>query len=485
VSSTARSGPRAGIRAPAAEATPGAVPQSLHIPVSPSAERAVLGAILADANCFYRVVDTISENDFYSDVHRIVFQAFTRLAGANRDIDIVTTTDQLERDGTLTDAGGVAFLASLADELPDPANVEHYAGIVRQRSIKRELLKISQELMASCAREEGEAMDALDNAEAQILAIAERSMRGGLRRAGEFVHEQVAHIERVSKSSAPYTGVETGFYRLDELTSGLQKQDLIILAARPGVGKTALSLNIAANCAVRHGLKVAVFSLEMSGAALSRRLLAAEARINLKKLSRGLLSRTVERSDRSQEASDWQRLAEAADRLAEAPLWIDDSATLSVLELRGKCRRLVLEHGLDLVVVDYLQLMASGVKAENRTQEVSAISRGLKAVAKQLDVPLLVVSQLSRNPERRGDQRPQLSDLRESGSIEQDADVVMFINRKNPALLPQETLEESEDWRLAEVVIAKQRNGPTDLFKLVYLDEFTRFENPEFSTYER
>jgi len=485
VSSTARSGTRAGVRPPAAEAGSGPVPQVMHIPVSPGAERAVLGAILADANCFYRVVDVIARDDFYSDAHRMVFQAFTRLAGANRDIDIVTATDQLERDGTLADAGGVAFLASLADELPDPANVEHYAGIVRQRSIKRELLKISQELMASCAREEGEAMDALDNAEAQILAIAERSMRGGLKRAADLVHEQVAHIERVSKSSAPYTGIETGFYRLDELTSGLQKQDLIILAARPGVGKTAMSLNIAANCAIRHGLKVAVFSLEMSGAALSRRLLAAEARINLRKLSRGLLSRTVERSDSRQEASDWQRLAEAADRLAEAPLWIDDSAALSVLELRGKCRRQVLEHGLDLVVVDYLQLMASGVKAENRTQEVSAISRGLKAVAKQLDVPILVVSQLSRNPERRGDQRPQLSDLRESGSIEQDADVVMFINRKNPALLPQETLEESEDWRLAEVVIAKQRNGPTDMFKLVYLDEFTRFENPEFSTYER
>ncbi|MBZ5587913.1 MAG: replicative DNA helicase [Acidobacteriia bacterium] len=456
--------------------------QVLRIPASEAAERAVLGAVLTDANCFYRVVDTIRPDDFYSEANRLVFEAFANLAGENRDIDLLTTTDQLERSGALAASGGVAYVAGLAEGLPDPANVEHYAAILRERSIKRQLLRISQELMASSAREEGEAMDALDAAETQILSIAERAMRGGLQAVGKLAHEEVAHIERVSKSSAPYTGIETGYYRLDELTSGLQKQDVIILAARPGVGKTALALNIASNCAVRHGLKVAVFSLEMSAVALVRRLLAAEARINVKRLTRGLLSKSA---DAHQEASDWQRLAEAADRLAEAPLWIDDTAGISVLELRGKCRRAMMEHGLDLVVVDYLQLMSSGAKAENRTQEVSAISRGLKAVAKQLNVPLLVLSQLSRNPDRRGDQRPQLSDLRESGSIEQDADVVMFINRKNRGLQIAEGGGEEEDWRLAEIIIAKQRNGPTDMFKLVFLDEFTRFENPEFSSSER
>jgi replicative DNA helicase len=456
--------------------------QVLHIPANDAAERAVLGAVLADANCFYRVVDTIGPQDFYSEAHRVIFEAFTSLAADNRDIDLLTATDQLERNGKLSDAGGVAYVASLADSLPDPANVEHYAGIVRERAVKRELLKISQELMASCARDEGEAMDALDAAESKILSIAERAMRGGLRPVAKLVHEEVAHIERVSKSSAPYTGIETGYYRLDELTSGLQKQDLIVLAARPGVGKTALALNVAAHCAVRSALKVAVFSLEMSAVALTRRLLAAEARINLKRLTRGLLSKSA---DGRQEASDWQRLAEAADRLADAPLWVDDTAGISVLELRGKCRRMMMEHGLDLVVVDYLQLMSSGMKAENRTQEVSAITRGLKAVAKQLNVPLLVLSQLSRNPERRGDQRPQLSDLRESGSIEQDADVVVFINRKNRALQAAAGLEEEEDWRLADIIIAKQRNGPTDMFRLVFLEEFTRFENPELGTYER
>ncbi|MFI5166588.1 MAG: replicative DNA helicase [Thermoanaerobaculales bacterium] len=458
---------------------------SLHVPASPSAERAVLGAVLVDANCFYRVVDVIGPDDFYTEVHRRIFLAFSAIAAANRDIDLVTVTDQLQRDGTLVDVGGAGYVSSLADELPDPSNVEHYATIVREHALKRHLMRISQEMMATCSRDEGAAMDALDAAETQILSIAERSMRGGLQHVGKLAHDEVAHIERVSRSSAPYTGLETGFYRLDELTSGLQKQDLIILAARPGVGKTAMALNIAANCAVRQGKKVAVFSLEMSANALVRRLLAAEARINLKRLTRGLLSKSVDPNDAHQDAPDWQRLAEAADRLAEAPLWIDDTASISVVELRGKCRRQLMEHGLDLVVLDYLQLMGSGTKAENRTQEVSAITRGLKAVAKQLNVPLLVISQLSRNPERRSDQRPQLSDLRESGSIEQDADVVVFINRKNRALQAPETPEEEEDLAMAEIIIAKQRNGPTDLFKLVYLDQFTRFENAALGSYER
>jgi replicative DNA helicase len=483
VNATARGKSRPGRGRGAAGDTQGEprVAQALHIPANEAAERAVLGAVLADANCFYRIVDTVGPDDFYTDAHRAIFAAFAQLATNNRDIDLLTATDQLERTGALGAAGGVTYVASLTEGLPDPANVEHYAAIVRERAVKRQLLKISQELMATCASEEGEAMDALDAAETQILSIAERAMRGGLRSLDKLVHEEVAHIEHVSKSSAPYTGIETGYYRLDELTSGLQKQDLVILAARPGVGKTALALNVAAHCAIRSGLKVAVFSLEMSAVALTRRLLAAEARINLKRLSRGLLSKTA---DSRSEASDWQRLAEAADRLADAPLWVDDTAGISVLELRGKCRRMLMEHGLDLVVVDYLQLMSSGARAENRTQEVSAITRGLKAVAKQLNVPLLVLSQLSRNPERRGDQRPQLSDLRESGSIEQDADVVMFINRKNRAL-QGEPDDEEEDWRLADVIIAKQRNGPTDTFKLVFLEEFTRFENPELGGYER
>jgi replicative DNA helicase len=454
------------------------VPATLHIPANPAAERAVLGAILADSTCFFRVVNLIAADDFFTDAHRAVFKAFSDLAGDNREIDLLTTTDQLEHNGDLPKTGGLGYLAGLGESLPDVGNVEHYAEIVRERSVKRQLLKVSQELLAACAREEGRALDALDSAEAQILSIADRAMRGGLLKVGDMVHREVEHIEKIAHSSAPFTGLETGYYRLDELTSGLQKQDLIILAARPGVGKTALALNIAANCAIRHAKNVAVFSLEMSSSALVRRLLAAEGRINMRRLTRGLLRKTGDPTDPYGGTSDWQRLAESTDRLADAPLWIDDTAGLSVLELRGKCRRHLMEHGLDLVVVDYLQLMASGAQYENRTQEVSAISRGLKAVAKQLDVPMLVLSQLSRNPERRGDQRPQLSDLRESGSIEQDADVVLFINRKNPALQgPAESADQEEELRKAEIIIGKQRNGPTDMFKLVYFDEFTRFEN--------
>ena len=447
----------------------------MRIPENAAAERAVLGAILAASDTFYRVVDIITADDFYQEPHRLIFRAFGMLAADNREIDLLTTADQLQKDGGLPAIGGIAYLASLTEGLPDPGNIEQYAGIVRERAVRRHILKISQEMLASCASDEGESLDVLDAAETQILAIAERAMKGGLQHIGELVQAESAHIEKIAQQASPYTGIETGYYRLDQLTSGLQKQDLIILAARPGVGKTALALNIAANCAVRSGLKVAVFSLEMSAQALVRRLLAAEARINMRRLQRGLLSRHTEGG----ELNDWQRLAEAVDRLVGTSLWIDDSAGLSVLELRGKARRMAMEHGLDLVIVDYLQLMSSGAQAENRTQEVSAISRGLKAVAKQLDVPLLVLSQLSRNPERRGDQRPQLSDLRESGSIEQDADVVMFINRKNRALVDAASPDEQDDLRLAEIIIAKQRNGPTDLFKLVYLDDFTRFENWE------
>ncbi len=337
--------------------------------------------------------------------------------------------------------------------------------------------------MAACARDEGEAMDALDAAETQILSIAERAMRGGLQPVGKLVHEEVAHIERVSKSSAPYTGIETGYYRLDELTSGLQKQDLVILAARPGVGKTALALNIASHCAVKGGLKVAVFSLEMSAVALVRRLLAAEARINVKRLTRGLLSKSV---DTRQEASDWQRLAEAADRLAEAPLWIDDTAGISILELRGKCRRMMMEHGLDLVVVDYLQLMSSGVRGrEPHPGGVGDLPRpqgGGQAAQRAAARALAALAQpgAARRPAPPA-LRPARVGLDRAGCGRRD---VHQPQEPRPAGRGRRA-EDEEDWRLAEIIIAKQRNGPTDLFKLVFLEEFTRFENPEFSSYER
>lgn len=446
----------------------------MRVPFSESAERAVLGAILTDGNSFYRVVDALRPNDFYLEPHQLVFQAFAQLASENKPIDLVGTIAVMERLGTLSLVGGPTFLAQLAQDLPDPEAVEHYAEIVREKALRRELLRISGSLMAEAGQEGGRALDLLDRVESMVLEVADRAIQTGPRKLSDLAYAELEHLESVAKSEHPFIGLETGFRRLDELTSGLKEQELIILAARPGVGKTAMALNIASHVAVRLKKKVLFFSLEMAASALVRRLLAAQAKVNLQKIISGRISFKPGRSP-----NDLERLVEAADHFDEAPLWIDDSAPLSILELRGKARRLMMEHGLDLIVVDYLQLLHPGIKTENRTQEVSAISRGLKAVAKQLNVPILALSQLSRQSERRGaDARPQLSDLRDSGSIEQDADVVIFIHRKVVRRAEEQNMEES---RKAEIIIAKQRNGPTDAFLLVYLEPYTLFTDPEFT----
>ncbi|MCS7183347.1 MAG: replicative DNA helicase, partial [Thermoanaerobaculum sp.] len=442
-------------------------------PFSESAERAILGAILNEGSCFFRVVDLIGPEDFYLDQHRLVFEAFIQLAHENAPIDLLSTLGMLERLGTVKAVGGAPFLAQLAQDLPDPEGVEHYAEIVRDKAIRRQLLKMSTTLMVEAGNEGGRALDLLDRVETMVLEVADRAIQTGPRKVGDLAAEELHHLEVAARSEHPFVGLETGFRRLDELTSGLKEQELIILAARPGVGKTAMALNIASHVALRLKKRVLFFSLEMSASALVRRLLAAEAKVSLQRIINGRISLKPSRS-----LSDLDRLVSAADALGDAPLWIDDSATLSLLELRGKARRMMMEHGLDLVVVDYLQLMSSGQKTENRTQEVSAISRGLKAIAKQLRVPVLALSQLSRQPERRGaDARPQLSDLRESGSIEQDADVVIFIHRK---VAPRAEGESTEESRKAEVIVAKQRNGPTDAFILFYLEPYTLFSDPEF-----
>jgi replicative DNA helicase len=457
-------------------ASSGAAAESaaLRVPYSDAAERAVLSAILSDASCFYRVVDILKPEDFYLEGHQLLFRAFAALAAENAAIDLLSTVNMLERLGTLQQVGGPAKVAELAQELPDTEAVEHWAEIVREKAIRRELMKVSSSILAEAGREGGRALDILDRVETLVLQLADRAIQRGPKPVGELASQELEYLGRVVEGQHPYMGLETGFRRLDELTSGLKPQELIILAARPGVGKTAMALNIAAHVALRLKKKVLFFSLEMSAQALVRRLLAAEAKVSLQRIITGHFSFKRQRGP-----TDWDKLVLAADHLSEAPLWIDDSASLSILEMRGKARRLMMEHGLDLVVVDYLQLMNSGTKTENRTQEVSAISRGLKMVAKQLNVPVLALSQLSRQPERRGgDQRPQLSDLRESGSIEQDADVVIFIHRKT---LPQTEEGPMEEWRKAEIILAKQRNGPTDTFSLVYLEPYTLFSDPEFA----
>ena len=439
-----------------------------RLPHDPEAERAVLGALLLDPASMLHVAELLQGDEFYLEGHRIVYSACVRLQERGEAADLVTVTNHLREQGQLERVGGASYLASLVDELPDVANVVHYAGIIHDKALKRRLMAAAQRILTTCGLDHGDAREAVELAQRDVYTIAEDALSGGLVHIAQLTGREIETLEQARATQSTLTGVDCGFVRLNELTSGLQRKDLVILAARPSMGKTSLGLNVCAHAAIRAGLKVAVFSLEMSAEQLVRRLLSAEARVDQRRLATGYLSK-----------SDMPRLKMAAESLQDVSLWIDDTAAMSVLELGAKARRLKQEHGLDLVMVDYLQLMSGGARFNSRTEEVSAISRGLKAVAKELDVPMLVLSQLSRQPERRGgDHRPQLSDLRESGSIEQDADVVMFIVR------PSVYEPDAEDPRRAELIIAKQRNGPIGEIDLVFQHEFTRFENADFGRQE-
>lgn len=436
-----------------------------RLPHEPESERAVLGAILLDPTSLLLVIEKLREDEFYLDSHRLIFGACCMLQERGQAADLLTVTNHLREQGLLDRVGGASYLSSLVDALPDVANVVHYAEIVRDKAVKRRLISAAQRILATCTHDHGEAKEAVEEAQRDVNRIAEESLSGGLVHVAKLTQQEVANLEASRTTQSTLTGLDTGFVRLNEFTSGLQRKDLVILAARPSMGKTSLALNICAHAALRAQQKVAVFSLEMSSEALVRRLLSAEARVDQKRLATGYLAK-----------SDWPKLTMAAQSLEDINLWIDDTPGITVLELTAKARRLKQEHGLDLVMVDYMQLMSGGARFASRTEEVSALSRGLKAAAKELDVPMLVLSQLSRQPDRRGgDHRPQLSDLRESGSIEQDADLVMFIIR--PSMYDPEI----DDPRKAELIIAKQRNGPTGEIDLVFQHEFTRFENTDFT----
>jgi len=433
------------------------------LPHEPEAERAVLAAVLLDTNALLGVADKLRPEEFYLESHRTIFEACLELHLNGEVADLITVTDHLREQGQLERVGGASYLSTMVGALPDVANVVHYAGIVHDKAVKRRLIAAAQRVMTTCSLDQGAASEAVELAQKDVFAIAEDTLAGGLVPIAKLSKQEMQNLEQAKATSSTLTGLDTGFVRLNERTSGLQRKDLIILAARPSMGKTSLAVNICAHAALRAGKKVAVFSLEMSSEALVRRLLAAEARVDQRRLSTGYLAK-----------SDWPKLTMAAQALQDARLWIDDTPGATVLELSAKARRLKQESGLDLVMVDYLQLMTGGSSFASRNEEVSAISRGLKAMAKDLDVPMLVLSQLSRQPDRRGgDHRPQLSDLRESGSIEQDADVVMFIVR------PSVYEKDVDDPRLAQLIIAKQRNGPTGEIDLVFQHEFTRFENVE------
>src|SRR6266852_2347979 len=430
------------------------------LPNNLDAERSVLGAVILDNNALNAAIENLKPEDFFLDQHRRVFTQMIALGESQQAIDLVTLTEELHRRGDLEAAGGAPYLASLADGMPRVTNVEHYARIVKEKAILRNLIHATHNIQQRAFEGEDGADAILDNAESSIFAIAEDRIRVGLLPIKDIVRDNFERLEKIFREGKSITGIATGYIELDKLTSGLQPSELLILAARPSQGKTALALNLAENIAIRAGQPVAVFSLEMSKESLLQRLVASVAQIDAHKFRTGHLSR-----------EDWRRMTEALGTISSSPIWVDDAGSISVLEIGAKARRLKRDKGLSLLIVDYLQLITARGRFGNRQEEVASISRALKGLAKELQIPVLVLSQLTRAPER--DERgPQLSDLRESGAIEQDADVVMFIYRPNfykEGAAPDE-LEETE------LRIAKQRNGPTDMVKLKSLSRFTRFE---------
>ena len=427
------------------------------------AEEFVLGAILIDNQAMNKVLEVLSPSAWYREAHRKIFQAMIELTEVNEAIDQVTVSECLRRRNELDQIGGAAYLAKLVAQVPTAANVRHHAKIVQEKALLRNLITVATDIVASGYRDSEKVEDLIDQAERSIFEIAERKMRPSFVPVREIVKASFETIERLYEKKERVTGVPTGFTDLDEMTSGLQPSDLIIVAGRPSMGKTALALSIAQYAAIEKRETVAIFSLEMSKEQLVLRMLCSEARVDAHKLRSGFLGRT-----------DWPKLTSAAGRLAEAPIYIDDSPAMTVLEMRAKARRLKAERGLGLVIVDYLQLMRGRGGADNREQEISDISRSLKALAKELAIPVIALSQLSRAVETRGgDKKPQLSDLRESGAIEQDADVVMFIFR-------EEVYRQTEENRgVADILLRKQRNGPTGEFQMAFIDRYTRFENLE------
>jgi replicative DNA helicase len=431
------------------------------LPHSLDAEKSVLGAILIHNEAFNYATEVISSRDFFRDAHRRIFEKMERLSERADAIDLITLKEELSRAGELDEIGGPAYLASLVDGVPRSTNVEHYARIVKEKSALRGLILASQRISARAYEAEDDPNIILDEAEQAIFAIAEDRARVGFLSMRDIVTENLPKIEQLFEQKRLVTGVPTGFTDLDRMTRGFQPGDLIIVAARPSMGKTSLVLNIAEHASLKEGTTVGFFSLEMSREQLFVRLLTSVARIDAHRLMSGAIGQR-----------DYQALSHALGILGDARLFIDDTAGVGVLEMRAKARRLAAEHGLGLLVVDYLQLMTGRGRFENRTLELAAISRGLKGLAKELGVPVVALSQLSRAPESRSDHRPLLSDLRESGALEQDADVVLMLFRAD--MYPD---AKPEDQGKAELIIAKQRNGPTGMIELAFLKQHTRFED--------
>lgn len=451
-----------------AGSTPTREVNSNLVPQNIEAEEAVLGAILVNPNTITKVVEFLSPESFYKPAHRHVYEAMIQLFNKNERIDIVSVSDVLNFNAKLETIGGRAFINDLTFKTITTANIEYYAKIVQEKAVKRALINAGSEIV-SFGYDLNPIDESLETAEKLIFDIAAKKTTKDLSHVKDLVLQSYERIEYRYNHRDELTGVPTGFYELDNLTGGLQKSDLIILAARPSMGKTAFALNIAQNVAIKAKIPVAIFSLEMSKEQLVQRMLCSESEVDTQRLRTGHM-----------QSKDWEKLANAMNEFAEAPIYIDDSPGCTLTDIRAKCRRLVMEEkNLGLIVIDYLQLM-EGVGNEERIQQISSISRGLKTLARELDVPVIALSQLSRAVEQRKDRRPMLSDLRESGAIEQDADIVMFIyredyyNREEGDEMPKATGKEGK----SEIIIAKQRNGPVGSFDLLFQGNITKFKNP-------
>ncbi len=436
-------------------------------PNSVEAEQSVLGGLLLDNSAFDKIADVLSEADFYRHDHRMIFRHISQLVELARAADVVTVSEQLDKNGELGNVGGLAYLAQLAQSTPSAANIRRYAEIVRERSVMRQLAQVGTEIVESAYNPQGrDASQLLDEAEGKVFQIAESTAKGkkGFLEMPGLLKEVVERIDMLYSRDNPdeVTGIPTGFTDLDAKTSGLQPGDLVIVAGRPSMGKTAFSMNIAEHVAVETHLPVAVFSMEMGGTQLVMRMLGSVGRLDQHVLRTGKL-----------EDEDWSKLTFAIGKLSDAPMYIDETPALTALEVRARSRRLARQHGgkLGLIVIDYLQLMSGSGRSDNRTAELGEISRGIKGLARELEVPIIALSQLSRAVEQRPNKRPMMSDLRESGAIEQDADIIVFMYRDeyyNP---------DSPDKGLAEAIIAKHRNGPTGTVRLAFVGKYAKFEN--------
>lgn len=438
-------------------------PVMKSLPQSIEAEQAVLGAMMVERAAIAKSAEALSADDFYRDAHKIIFKSIVTMFQKDDAVDQITLIEHLKADDKLEKAGGITYIAEMEAGVVSAENVGDYIKIVSDKATLRRLIKASTDIISSCYNNQSDVMKVVDGAEKKIFDISETKNSGDFESISDVLERGFQQIQELYKNEGQTTGVASGFKDLDDKTSGFQPGDMVLIAARPSMGKTTFALNIAENAALKEGKSVVIFSLEMSKEQLAYKLLCSQANVDMLSLRTGQL-----------EDSDWQNISRVAGPLSAAKIYIDDTAGVSIMEMRSKCRKLKAEHGIDMILIDYLQLM-SGSGEESRQQEVSEISRNIKAIAKEMKCPVIALSQLSRAPEQRADHRPMLSDLRESGSIEQDADLVMFLYRD------EYYNKETEDKNTAECIVAKQRNGPVGTVKLAWLGQFSKFDNYDFT----